>query len=436
MKAKLAINGGDPAVNQTWPREQWPVINPEDEAAVLDVLRGRKMSGTDITAQFEEEYARWQGARFALACNNGTSALHCAMFGAGLRRSDEVISTTWTYWASHVALTNLGATVIFGDIDPHTLCLDPRDAERRITPRTRAIVVPHIYGYPAAMDAFMRLAKRHNLKIIEDYSHAHGATWRGRKVGSIGHVGAASLMTGKPLAAGEGGVLNTDDRAIYERAVMFGHYERIKTCVQDPAWLRFAGLPVGGFKYRMHQMTSAMARIRLKYYDQDRAPGVQSLERLFRQCADIPGVDCNFPLHDPDVTISSSYCQRFILGDEIINRVPNTVIAEAVRAEGVSCSAGGYACHHLHPFWNECDVYGDGKPTRLAFADRDVRQGPGDCPVAERINHRLISVPRFVGFDPAMVDQIATAYRKVLTNLDQLAGRAGGGGVDRFTSLG
>jgi perosamine synthetase len=436
MKEKLAINGGKPAITQDWPKEQWPVINPEDEAAVLDVLRQRKMSGTDITVEFEKEYAQWQGAKYALACNNGTSALHCAMFGIGLRRGDEVISTTWTYWASHVALTNLGVTVIFGDIDPHTLCLDACDVERRITPRTRAIVVPHIYGYPADMDAFMQLAEKYNLKIIEDYSHSHGAVWHGRKVGSIGHVGAASIMTGKPMAAGEGGVLNTDDQEIYERAVMFGHYERIAKCVKNPDWLRYEGLPLGGFKYRMHQMTSAMARVRLKYYDQDRAPGLQSLERLFRQLEDIPGVDFNFPLHDPSIKVASSYCQAFILGDEIINRVPNTVIAEAVRAEGVQCSAGGYYCHHLHPFWNECDVYGDGKPTRLAFADRDVRQKPGDCPVAERINHRLISVPRFVGFDPERVDQIAAAYRKVLTNLDQLAAHTGKAKVDRATTFG
>ncbi len=436
MREKLAINGGNPVFAQPPDYGQWPMLNKEDEEAVLEVLRGRKMSGTDITAQFEAEYAQWQGARFALGCNNGTAALHCAMFGLGLRRGDEVITTTWTYWASHVALSNLGLTVIFGDIDPHSLCLDPRDAARRITPRTRAIIVPHIYGYAADMDAFMQLAERHNLKILEDYSHSHGSTWRGRKVGGIGHVGAASIMTGKPLAAGEGGVLNTDDREIYERAVMFGHYERIKSCVKHPDRLRYAGLPLGGFKYRMHQMTSALARVRLKYYDQDRAPGVQALQRLFSQCADIPGVDCNFPLHDPQVQVGASYCQRFILGDEIIRRVPNTVIAEAVRAEGVSCSAGGYYCHHLHPFWNECDVYGDGKPTRLAFAGRDVRQGPGDCPVAERINHRLISVPRFAAFRPEQVDQVAAAYRKVLTSLDQLAGRAGTGNVERFTSVG
>ncbi len=131
------------------------------------------MSGTDITAQFEQEYAQWQGAKYALACNNGTAALHCAMFDAGLRRGDEVISTTWTYWASHVALTNLGR--IFGDIDPHTLCLDPRDAERRITPRTRAIVVPHIYGYPARWTPSCGWRNATTGKIIEDYS---ACAWR------------------------------------------------------------------------------------------------------------------------------------------------------------------------------------------------------------------------------------------------------------------
>ncbi len=434
MKEKLAINGGQPVFTAAPNFGKWPLLTQEDEDSVLDVLRSRAMSGTNVTEQFEQEYAQWQGAKFVLASNNGTSALHSAMFALGLKRGDEVITTTWTYWATHAALSNLGLTAVFADIDPRTLCLDAEDVAKRITERTRAVIVTHMFGYPADMDAFTRLAAKHNLKILEDYSHSHGSTWDGRKVGSFGYVAAASIMTGKPLGTGEGGVFNTEDQEAYERAIVFGHYERVKQAVKNPDLQRYAGLSLGGFKYRMHQLTSALARVRLKYYDQDRAPGVQALEHLFRLCSDIPGVSCNFPLNHPKAKVGSSYCQRFILADEIIQRVPNTVIAEAVSAEGLNCSAGGYYCHHLHPFWNDCDVYGDGRPTRIAFSDRDVRQKQGDCPVAEKITQRLISVPRFTAYNPELVEQAASVYHKVFSNLDQLENRTSQAGTERFTS--
>jgi len=239
--------------------------------------------------------------------------------------------------------------------------------------------------------------------------------------GAIGDAGAASIMSEKPLATGEGGILNSNRRDVWERAVMLGHYERHSE-VEDPELQRYAGPAWGGYKYRIHQMTSALGRVQLRHFDENRRGGCLALDRLVDQLSDIPGVSANWPIDDPDRQSNASYAQRIILGDEIIDRVPNTVIAEAVSAEGVNCAAGGSFCHHLHPFWNEADIYRDGKPTRLFFADRDVRTGPGDCPVAEKVNERLLTIPRMTRYDEAYVDQVAEAYRKVLTNLDELEG--------------
>ena len=435
MSEKLAIHGGAKTVTRECPDlSTWPIVTAEDEQAVLAVLRARSMSNTDITLELEKEYAAWEGSQYALACNNGTSAIHCAMYGLGIGRGDEVITPTWTFWATHTQLLNLGATPVFCDLDPHSLCPDAADVERRITDRTKAIIVVQMGGYAADMDAFMDLSERTGVRILEDYSHSHASTWKGRPVGSIGHVGAASIMSGKPLATGEGGMMNTNDRDIYERAVMFGHGDH-QSLVQNPDYKRFAPLPWGGYKYRMHQMTSAMARVQLRHYDEYRAPGVKAMERFFSQVCAAPGVDCNYPLHDPNVTVGASYWQMLILDDEIISRAPVAVIAEAIRAEGAPASPGGYFCHHLHPFWNECDVYGDGKPTRIAFS-RDVRQGPGDCPMAEQIVTRLIHVPRMVKYDEPYLDQLAAAYFKVLTNLDQLEGMTSDQVLERSTTLG
>ncbi|MGE5532432.1 MAG: DegT/DnrJ/EryC1/StrS family aminotransferase, partial [Bacteroidota bacterium] len=223
MSSKLAIHGGEKTVTRQCPDlSVWPNVTEEDEQAVLDVLRSRRMSGTDVTFELEKEYAAWEGSEFALAANNGTSAIHCAMYGLGIGRGDEVITPTWTFWATHTQLMNLGATPVFCDIEFNTLCADPVDIERRITPKTKAIIVVHMGGYSANMDAIMDVANRHGLGVLEDYSHSHASTWKGKKVGSIGHVGAASIMSEKPLASGEGGMMNTNDRDIYERAIMFG----------------------------------------------------------------------------------------------------------------------------------------------------------------------------------------------------------------------
>jgi dTDP-4-amino-4,6-dideoxygalactose transaminase len=435
MGSELALLGGPKAVTRETPDMRWPVVTDEDREAVLGVLEAWSMSDWKITIEFERQYAAWIGQRHALAYSTGTGAIHGAMFGLGWGRGDEIITPTWTYWGTHTQLLNVHAVPVFCDIEQNTLCLSPDDVERRITPRTRGIIVVHMCGYPAEMDRIMQIADRHGLQVLEDYSHAHGSVYRGRKVGSIGHANAASIMSGKPLATGEGGMLNTDDTAVYERALMLGHYERHAE-VTDPELLRYAGPAWGGHKYRMHQMTSALGRVQLAHYDEERLPGLNACNRLFSQLEGLPGVRHNWPLNDPDRSVATSYAQRIILDDEIIDRVPNTVIAEAVRAEGVGCSAGGFYCHHLHPYWNELDLYHDGMPTRQFFAERDVTQGPGDCPVAERINDRLLSVPRMPSFEPEWVDQVAAAYRKVFASLDELEGMSSSDVTDRSRTLG
>jgi len=434
MSEQLALRGGPKAVTRPAPSAVWPIITDEDRQAVLGVLEARSMSDWKLTLEFEREYGQWIGQQHVLAYSTGTGAIHGAMFGMGWGHGDEIITPTWTYWGTHTQLLNVHAVPIFCDIEQDTLCLDPDDVERRITPRTRGLIVVHMQGVPADMDRIMAIASKHSLQVLEDYSHAHGSLYKGRKVGSIGHANAASIMSGKPLATGEGGMLSTDDLAIFERAIMLGHYERHDD-VTDPALKRFAGPAWGGHKYRMHQMTSALGRVQLAHYDEYRLPGFEACQRLFSQLDDLPGVKHNWPLNDPDRSVATSYAQRLILQDEIIDRVPNTVIAQAICAEGVSCGAGGFFCHHLHPFWNECDVYGDGKPTRIAFS-RDVRQGPGDCPMAEQIVTRLIHVPRMVKYDEPYLDQLAAAYFKVLTNLDQLEGMTSDQVLERSTTLG
>ncbi|MBQ0101367.1 MAG: aminotransferase class V-fold PLP-dependent enzyme, partial [Firmicutes bacterium] len=270
MKKRLALVGGEPMFyEKDMPEElfKWPIITEEDEQACLEVIRKNKFSGTDITIKFQNEFAAWQGTKYALAFTNGTMSLAAAMYAIGLHKGDEIICTTKTYWASITPAYLFGATPVFCDID-HNLSMDPDDIERCIGPRTKAIMVVHYFAYPCDMDRIMAIAKKHGLKVIEDVSHAHGSLYKGRKVGTFGDVAAMSMMSQKSFAAGELGMLVTDDREIYERALAWGHYERNNEYnITDPDLLHYSNMALGGVKGRANQLCSALALGQLHHFD-------------------------------------------------------------------------------------------------------------------------------------------------------------------------
>ncbi len=418
---QLALLGGSKAV-QSDPGDlfAWPIITQEDEQAVLEVLRRGAMSDTDVTRQFEQEFAAWQGTQYALGFNNGTAALHAAMFGCKVGVGDEIIGPSVTYWASALPCFSLGATVVFADIDPDSLCIDPNDIEHRITQRTKAIVVVHYVGHPADMDPIMQIADRHGIKVIEDVSHAQGGLYKGRKLGTFGQVSAMSLMSGKSFAIGEAGMLVTDDREIYERAIAFGHYERYNTTLQTEALLPFAGLPLGGYKYRMHQLSSAVGRVQLKYYDARCEEIRQAMNYFWDLLEGTPGLRAHRPPKDSGSNMAGWYAAHGLYRPEELGGLSLSRFAEAVRAEGSVCSAGCNLPLHLHPLLRECDVYGHGKPTRIANATREVREPKGSLPVSERIGRLSYSIPWFKRYRPALIEEHALAYRKAAENYREL----------------
>ena len=420
-ESPLAILGG-PKVVQTDPGDifAWPIITQEDEDAVLEVLRRGAMSNTDVTEQFEREYAQWQGAKYALGFNNGTAALHAAMFGCKIGVGDDIICPSLTYWASALPCYSLGATVVFAEVEPDTLCLDPADIEHRITERTKAIVPVHYLGHPADMDPIMEIAERRGLKVIEDVSHAHGALYKGRKVGAFGQVAAMSMMSGKSFAIGEAGMLTTDDLEIYERAIAFGLYERFQGGIQTENLKPLLGLPLGGYKYRMHQLSSAVGRVQLKYYDA-RCEEIQRAMNYFWDLLEgVPGVRAHRPPKGSGDTMGGWYAAHGLYRPEELEGLSITRFTQAVNAEGCGCSPGCNLPLHLHPLFNTCDVYGHGKPTRIANSNRDLRQPPGSLPVTESMNARTYSIPWFKKWRPQVIEEHANAFRKAAENYKEL----------------
>ena len=290
---KLALLGGEKAIENAPEKELfgWPIITEEDEKAVLQVLHDNSFSGTDITIRFQEEFAKWQQRKYALAWCNGTMSLAAAMFGIGLGAGDEIICPTKTYWASITHAANLGATAVFCNID-EMLSMDPKDIERCVTDRTKAIMVVHYLAYPCDMDAIMAIAKKHGLKVIEDVSHAQGGLYKGRRLGTFGDVGAMSMMSGKSFAAGELGMLVTDDRRIYERAMAYCHYERNnEKYIQESEDLKpFMHISLGGYKGRANQLCTAMGRVQLKYYDARCKRIREAMNYFWDRLEGVPGI--------------------------------------------------------------------------------------------------------------------------------------------------
>ena len=440
--SKLALFGGEPAITYKGTELfDWPIVTKEDEEAVLDTLRKRKMSGTDITMEFEKQWAEWSGVKYALGTCNGTAALHAAMYGIGLGKGDEIIAPTITYWASCLGAMSLGATVVFADVDD-TTCIDPDKIEEKITERTKAIMVVHHLAYPAKMDKIMAIAKKHNLKVIEDVSHAQGGLYKGQKVGTFGDVAAASLMTGKSFACGEAGILWTNDLEIYERAIAFGTYERFGTpdSVETESLKPFAGLPLGGYKHRMHQLSSAMGIVQLKYYD-ERCAEIRKAHNYFGDLVE-KGTNGAVWLMRCDEsegsTMAGWYVPLMRYDASKVGGLSLTRFCEALTAEGFASAPGTYRPLHTHPVFAEAHIYNEDKPTRIANSPVDIREMDKTITYANELNGTSFYGWWFKHFDKEVIEQFANAVIKVYENYEELlegdTGNQGElGGWHRFT---
>ncbi len=419
--SKLALLGGEKAVKSE-PGDifTWPIITKEIEEAVLEVLRRGAMSGTDVTKEFEKEFAAWHKMKYALGHSTGTAALQGAMFGLGIGKGDEIISPSVTYWATCLPVYSLGGTVVFADIDPETLCLDPKNIEKRITERTKAIIPVHYCGHPADMDPIMEIARKHKVKVIEDCSHAHGALYKGKIVGTIGDASGFSLMSGKSFPCGEAGMMLTNDRHVFERALLFGHYGRHSEISLEDLKAG-SGLPWGGYKYRMMQLSSAMGREQLKLYPRRMTEIDKAMNYFWDLLEGTPGIKAHRPPKNSGTTMGGWYAAHGLYRPEELEGLSVTRFCEAVRAEGIDgCNPGCNKALHLHPVFNDVDIYNQGKPTRIANSSRDLRQPLGSLPVSEGIQERAFFIPWFKHYRPQIIEEQAGALRKVAENYKEL----------------
>ena len=384
---------------------KWPVFSEAEEAAVLRILRDGNVSTHPVIQELEADFRRLTGRKHALAHCNGTAALLAAFHSLGLQPGDEVLVPSATFWASVLPMIWCGLVPVFCESEAETLGIDPADAERRITPRTRAIVMVHLWGLPCKAGKIRQLADAHGLKIVEDASHAHGASVDGVPCGRFGDVSVFSMQGDKLVPAGEGGVLLTDDEALYKRAVCLGDITRIiKLPLPE---MRFAATSFG-IKTRIAPMSAALGRAMLA-----RLPETNAIRngnhRLLSEALESLGFDCFLP----PANVERVYFEFIIRHRSLEVKVPRLV--DILQRLGCKVGLPRYPLLHQQPFFTEghWQIMG-----RYPEGTHLPRCGDLSLPRTEQANGKLIRLPNFC--HPAsgpLVQQYAEAFRQAMQML-------------------
>ncbi len=422
---RLAAEGGPRAVTAPRPTlwAHGPAeIGKEEIAAVRKVLERRMLFrfGLDrkesYAARFEDLMAKKTGARFALAMNSGTSALMAGLVGLGVSPGDEVLVPAYTYIATAAAVLALGAFPVIVDVD-RSLMMDPQDLAKKITPRSCVVIPVHMRGSVCDMERILAVARRHKLRVLEDCAQANGATYRGRHVGTLGDAGAFSLQQSKVISAGEGGILITSDRRVFERAAFY----------HDSAymfWMEKQGTPAEqrrrqretflGQNFRMPELLGAVAYEQLKKRDRILARTRAIKRRLWAACEDAFGPEA---LESPNDRAGDCGLAMTVFCESPAQAME---WARLLKAEGVNCGtrfSKEIPDRHVYYFWNY--IMEKRTPHRNGFpwVSRDhpcmVQYDREMCPQTIHWMERAVLMPITQAMSDEYVRQVCTAIRKV-----------------------
>lgn len=360
---KLAILGGTPVRNEPYP--EWPVVDRRDVEAVTTAIESGRWGGSPYpgsqTVAFANKFAAMQGGGFAVPMVNGTVTMEVALRAADIGWGDEVIVPAYTFQATATAPMAAGAIPVIVDIDRHTYCIDPVAIEKAITKKTRAIVPVHLGAQMADMDAIMAIAKRHNLIVIEDCAHAHGAMWNGRGAGTIGHFGSFSFQSSKILTTGEGGVLLCRTQELAERAASIincGRSTKLQaspTPANNNSQMVRALMDMGsqsqvatlGTNYRMSEIQAALGNVALERFREQVAQREAMVNYLEERLGKVPGI--RLLKRDTRHSRRSFYKYIFAIEPKIFG-AKHEAVCLALYMEGVPCWTGYPAMHRYDLF--------------------------------------------------------------------------------------
>lgn len=404
---KLAVYGGPMAVRSGM-RDRWRNVGWRETLkivwyAVRDINTHFSASGP--VKKFEDDFAALTDTRFALSMNSGTAALHSAYFAAGVNPGDEVIVPSYTFFASAAPILQCGARPVFCDIDAKTMTADPEDVAAKITDRTRAICVVHVWGNPAKMDRLVEVAREANVALIEDCSHAHGASYQGRPIGSWGDIGCFSLQGLKAVSGGEAGIAVTNNQEYFGRMLSLGHFGRTGNDTRQPSSLGKFSL---GLKFRPHLYAMLLAEgslPRLPELNRLRSRNYEILREELKSCEAVDVVE-EYP-----ESKRGGFLEFLIrYHPEKCSGLNPGAFAAAVRAEGVPLKVDRYKpLHRLPPFNSDLSDYGG----PIAGLGNLADSAPSHLPVTETVCGQMLSMPAFAKVPAERMRAAAVAIRKV-----------------------
>ena len=416
--SELALFGGEPIIRA--PFAPYTSLGEEEAEAAARVVRSGVLSayigsagpgfmgGPEVRAM-ESAAAEYFGVAHCLAVNSWTSGLHCCVGALALDPGDEVITSPWTMAATATVVLQWNAIPVFADIDPRTFNLDPASVEEGITPRTRAVLAPDIFGQSANIEALMALCDRHGLRLISDSAQAPGALRNGAYAGTLGHIGGYSLNYHKHITCGEGGLVVTDDEALAHRVALLRNHGEVALGQGDPASPRHG---IIGSNFRLGEIEAAITFEQLPKLKERADSRTDAAARLGAGLSTLSGL--RTPAVDPGNT-HVYYVYGMVLDDVLAPA--RSRIVEALRAEGVPALTAGYQNVHRLPLFADRLAYGrDGFP----YEGGAPRLDP--CPVAEDLHESSFFAMLLCSheFDKPQTTLVVEAFTKVWRNMERL----------------
>lgn len=369
-------------------KQQYSTIEAEVSATVLEILASGRYIGGSVVAGFEQQFAAYHGVKECVTCNSGTDALYLALRALGIGAGDEVITTPFTFIATSEVVCAVGAKPVFVDIDAATFNLNLQQIAAAITPKTKAIIPVHLFGQPVDMTALMDLASSHNLVVIEDCAQSTGASWAGKKVGSIGHIGCFSFYPTKNLGGcGDGGAITTNDAEIATKLrVLKEHGSKVRYIHEET-----------GINSRLDALQAAILQIKLRYLDSWNNQRRALASRYHQSLSSIPA------------TIAPKELSG---GSGVWNQYTILVLSEG--RNGSSAKHRDWVSTQLKEKGVNTMIYYP-HPLHLQPVYQSLGYQPGQLPVAEQTCNEVLSLPMFPELSQEQQDQVIYALKEVMS---------------------
>ncbi len=423
-KKKLAIEGGRPSVPQG-AFKSIPVVTKATRARVLEFLDhedfGVKMPSDQLpSTKLSKAWTDYLGVKYCLPVNSGTAALHMCVAALDIGPGDEVIIPALTFWASAAAVLHHNAIPVFVDIEPETFCIDPKKIEAKISPRTKAIMPVHLHGTPADLDPIKVIAAKHNIKVIADACQAAGASYKGRKVGTMEDVTAFSMELSKPLSSGsEGGLFVTDNEEYFNKATLLRQFGELVI----PGQVREYNAQGVGWNYRISQLGAAFALGQLESFEDVTENRIRCCQLLSQGLAGVKGVKT--PVIPPDRrSVFFNYVLQFCpeeVGVDMSDSEFRVIMEKALLAEGIFCGKWQHGPVPAQDVFQKKNAYGKGCPWNCSHYSGTVSYDKNAFPETQKFldSHTYVgpNAGKLVPTTPELVEMCLEGFHKIFENI-------------------